>query len=63
MQPADLLIDKMRGRYSLWFRVRVNLQNVPEQPRPSHRGLDPNVDPTEDIKAWQMARMRKLMNG
>ncbi len=29
LEPADLLIDRMRGRSSLWFRVRVNLTRVP----------------------------------
>lgn len=61
LQPADVLVDKMRGRYSLWYRVRVNLQHVPVQLRPDEAAPDPDVDPTAEIKAWQLARMRKLM--
>jgi DNA ligase D-like protein (predicted polymerase) len=34
LEPADLLVDSMRGRSSTWTRVRVNLRNVPEALRP-----------------------------
>jgi bifunctional non-homologous end joining protein LigD len=30
LDPADILVDAMRGRSSTWTRVRVNLKNVPE---------------------------------
>ena len=30
LDPADVLVDAMRGRSSTWTRVRVNLKNVPE---------------------------------
>ena len=30
LEPADILVDAMRGRSSTWTRVRVNLKNVPE---------------------------------
>jgi DNA ligase D-like protein (predicted polymerase) len=42
LQPADLLIDSMRGRYSTWTRIRVNLQHVPEGLRPAQEPLDPD---------------------
>jgi bifunctional non-homologous end joining protein LigD len=29
LEPADVLVDAMRGRYSTWTRIRVNLRNVP----------------------------------
>ena len=35
LQPADILVDAMRGRSSTWTRVRVNLKNVPEALRVS----------------------------
>ena len=35
LEPADILVDAMRGRSSTWTRVRVNLKNVPEALRPS----------------------------
>ena len=42
LQPADVLVDAMRGRYSTWTRVRVNLQNVPAELRPAQEPLDPD---------------------
>ena len=30
LQPADILVDAMRGRFRTWTRVRINLQHVPE---------------------------------
>jgi hypothetical protein len=34
LEPADVLVDAMRGRSSTWTRVRVNLQHVPIALRP-----------------------------
>jgi DNA ligase D-like protein (predicted polymerase) len=42
LQPADVLVDSMRGRSSTWTRVRVNLQHVPEALRPPQEPLDPD---------------------
>jgi hypothetical protein len=42
LQPADVLVDSMRGRSSTWTRVRVNLQHVPEALRPAPEPLDPD---------------------
>ncbi len=42
LEPADVLVDAMRGRYSTWTRVRVNLQHVPEDLRPAQEPLDPD---------------------
>ena len=38
LEPADVLVDAMRGRYSTWTRIRVNLQHVPPGLRPSTDG-------------------------
>ena len=35
LQPADVLVDAMRGRSSTWTRIRINLQHVPEDIRPA----------------------------
>jgi len=43
--PEDVLVDGMRGRYTLWWRVRVNLRNVPEALRPAAEPPDPDYDP------------------
>ena len=42
LEPADVLIDAMRGRYTTWTRVRVNLQHVPEELRPAQEPPDPD---------------------
>ena len=42
LQPADVLVDSMRGRYTTWTRIRVNLQHVPEKLRPAQEPLDPD---------------------
>jgi hypothetical protein len=44
LEPADVLVDGMRGRSSLWYRVRVNLIHVPEGERPAQEPLDPDYD-------------------
>jgi bifunctional non-homologous end joining protein LigD len=44
LQPADVLVDAMRGRFRTWTRVRVNLQHVPEPLRPHQEALDPGED-------------------
>ena len=45
LEPADVLVDGMRGRSSLWYRVRANLTHVPASQRPGQEALDPDYDP------------------
>jgi hypothetical protein len=42
LEPADVLVDSMRGRSSTWTRIRVNLQHVPAKLRPVQEPLDPD---------------------
>jgi hypothetical protein len=42
LEPADVLVDSMRGRSSTWTRIRINLQHVPENLRPPQEALDPD---------------------
>jgi bifunctional non-homologous end joining protein LigD len=42
LEPADVLVDAMRGRFSTWTRIRVNLQHVPAELRPVQEPLDPD---------------------
>ena len=42
LEPADVLVDSMRGRSSTWTRIRVNLQHVPVALRPAQEPLDPD---------------------
>ncbi|HLU68826.1 MAG TPA: DNA polymerase domain-containing protein [Kofleriaceae bacterium] len=54
LEPADVLVDSMRGRSSTWTRIRVNLRNVPEAERPPEEPPDPDYDP------WRSLRSRKM---
>ncbi len=49
LQPADVLVDSMRGRSSTWTRVRVNLEHVPPALRPEQEALDPDYDPWRGV--------------
>ena len=50
LEPADVLVDAMRGRFHTWTRVRLNLQHVPEPLRPAQEALDPNDEPPSPWK-------------
>ncbi len=51
LEPADVLVDAMRGRHHTWTRIRVNLQHVPSDLRPLQEALDPDdvPDPWEGV--------------
>ena len=56
LEPADVLVDAMRGRFHTWTRIRVNLQHVPVDLRPSQEALDPDAEPNEwgaEAAAWR----------
>jgi DNA ligase D-like protein (predicted polymerase) len=46
----DVLVDRMRGASYVWYRIRVNLRNVPEGLRPAQGTPDPDDDPT---RTWR----------
>ncbi len=50
LQPADVLVDAMRGRFKTWTRIRINLQHVPDAMRPAQEPLDPAEDPADEWK-------------
>jgi DNA ligase D-like protein (predicted polymerase) len=56
LEPADVLVDRERGRYRTWTRVRVNLQHVPPELRPAQGPLDPDEDPASE---WRPAGHRR----
>ena len=52
LEPQDVLVDRMRGSSSLWYRVRINLGHVParlrpESDRPASQGAARNVGPVD----------------
>ena len=55
LQAADVLVDSMRGRNTTWYRVRVNLEHVPDAQRPPQEALDPEYHPWSEaeVEAWR----------
>ena len=49
LEPADILVDAMRGRLTTWTRIRVNLRHVPEAMRPAEEPPDPDYDPVASV--------------
>jgi bifunctional non-homologous end joining protein LigD len=49
LEPADVMVDAMRGRSTTWTRIRVNLRNVPEADRPAQEALEVDYDPWEGL--------------
>jgi bifunctional non-homologous end joining protein LigD len=47
LEPADLLVDSMRGRSKTWYRIRLNLEHVSEADRPEQGALEVDYDPWE----------------
>jgi bifunctional non-homologous end joining protein LigD len=47
LQLADVLVDAMRGRFSTWTRIRLNLEHVPADIRPAQEALDPDDTPDD----------------
>jgi DNA ligase D-like protein (predicted polymerase) len=54
LQPADVLVDAMRGRFRTWTRIRINLQHVPEALRPAQEPLDPD----DQVNDWDVSHDR-----
>jgi bifunctional non-homologous end joining protein LigD len=52
LAPEDVLVDTNRGRSSAWYRVRINLKNVPAAEHPPEETPDPNYDPKSEYEGW-----------
>ncbi len=52
----DILIDRMRGSSSVWYRIRINLRHIPEDQRPPQETPDPDDDPT---RSWREAPRKR----
>ena len=72
LEPADILVDSMRGRSSTWTRIRLNLRHSPEAERPAQEALEairghgaPAVAGTDALASLRMIaecyRMRTLL--
>lgn len=56
LEPADILVDGMRGPSSIWYRIRINLQHVPEGERPAQEPLLADYNPWENYAGPQWLR-------
>jgi bifunctional non-homologous end joining protein LigD len=50
LAPEHVLVDTNRGRATAWYRVRINLKNVPEGERPPAEPPDPDYDPRSEYE-------------
>ena len=53
LEPVDILVDGMRGPSSIWYRIRINLQHVPENQRPPQETLLADYNPWENYSGAQ----------
>ena len=60
LAPSDVLVDAMRGRNTTWTRIRLNLQNVPDDQRPPQEKLEVDYEPWTEAERerWQEERGR-----
>jgi DNA ligase D-like protein (predicted polymerase) len=56
LEPVDVLVDGMRGPSSIWYRIRINLQHVPENQRPPQEDLIADYSPWENYSGSQSRR-------
>ena len=56
LEPVDVLVDGMRGPSSIWYRIRINLQHVPEDGRPQQEDLIADYSPWEKYSGPQFQR-------
>jgi hypothetical protein len=56
LEPVDVLLDGMRGPSSIWYRVRINLQHVPQAQRPPQEELIADYSPWEGYSGAQWRR-------
>jgi DNA ligase D-like protein (predicted polymerase) len=56
LEAVDVLVDGMRGPSSIWYRIRINLQHVPENERPAQEELIADYSPWEGYSGAQWRR-------
>ena len=59
LAPEDVLVDSMRGRFSTWTRIRINLRHVPDEQRPLQETPDPDDDPTREWREHARTKKKK----
>lgn len=53
LTPTDVLVDGMRGPSSIWYRIRINLEHVPDGERPPQEPLLADYSPWENYSGAQ----------
>ena len=53
LTPVDILVDAMRGPSSIWYRVRINLQHIPQEQRPPQEALIADYSPWDGYSGNQ----------
>ncbi len=48
LAPEDIMVDTNRGRATAWYRVRINLKNIPPDEHPPAEPPDPDYDPKSE---------------
>ena len=56
LSPLTCYVDGMRGPSSIWYRIRINLQHVPEDLRPPQEALIADYSPWENYSGAQFRR-------
>ncbi len=56
LAPEHVIVDTNRGRATAWYRVRINLVNVPESERPPPEPPDPDYDWRTEYGDWLVHR-------
>jgi bifunctional non-homologous end joining protein LigD len=56
LAPNDVLVDGMRGPSSIWYRIRINLQHVPNDQRPAQEELIADYSPWDGYTGRQWRR-------
>jgi hypothetical protein len=59
LEPADELVDAMRGRFATWTRIRVNLQHVPEALRPPQEPIEADERLENPVPATAASKWRR----
>jgi DNA ligase D-like protein (predicted polymerase) len=54
LEPADILVDGMRGPSSIWYRIRINLRHVPVRQRPPQEPLVADYSPWANYSGSQL---------
>jgi DNA ligase D-like protein (predicted polymerase) len=53
LAPEHVIVDTNRGRATAWYRIRINLSNVPEADRPPQEPPDPDYDWKSEYAGWE----------